>query len=37
MQRLVPQVLDLARQSARLGIQLTIDAEKRIVLISHWM
>jgi RHH-type proline utilization regulon transcriptional repressor/proline dehydrogenase/delta 1-pyrroline-5-carboxylate dehydrogenase len=28
MQRLVPQVLDLARQSARLGIQLTIDAEE---------
>src|SRR5450755_2902883 len=27
MQRLVPQVLDLARQAARLGIQLTIDAE----------
>jgi RHH-type transcriptional regulator, proline utilization regulon repressor / proline dehydrogenase / delta 1-pyrroline-5-carboxylate dehydrogenase len=28
MQRLVPQVLDLARQAARLGIQLTIDAEE---------
>src|SRR3984885_13089978 len=28
MQRLVPQVLELARQSARLGIQLTIDAEE---------
>jgi RHH-type proline utilization regulon transcriptional repressor/proline dehydrogenase/delta 1-pyrroline-5-carboxylate dehydrogenase len=28
MQRLIPQVLDLARQSARLGIQLTIDAEE---------
>ncbi len=28
MQRLVPQVQDLARQSARLGIQLTIDAEE---------
>src|SRR5258708_27439838 len=28
MQRLVPRVQDLARQSARLGIQLTIDAEE---------
>jgi RHH-type proline utilization regulon transcriptional repressor/proline dehydrogenase/delta 1-pyrroline-5-carboxylate dehydrogenase len=28
MQRLVPQVLELARQCARLGIQLTIDAEE---------
>jgi RHH-type proline utilization regulon transcriptional repressor/proline dehydrogenase/delta 1-pyrroline-5-carboxylate dehydrogenase len=28
MRRLVPQVLELARQSARLGIQLTIDAEE---------
>jgi RHH-type proline utilization regulon transcriptional repressor/proline dehydrogenase/delta 1-pyrroline-5-carboxylate dehydrogenase len=28
MQRLVPQVLALARQAARLGIQLTIDAEE---------
>jgi RHH-type transcriptional regulator, proline utilization regulon repressor / proline dehydrogenase / delta 1-pyrroline-5-carboxylate dehydrogenase len=28
MHRLVPQVLDLARQAARLGIQLTIDAEE---------
>src|SRR6202790_367656 len=28
MQCLVPQVLDLARQAARLGIQLTIDAEE---------
>ena len=28
MQRLVPQVLELARQAARLGIQLTIDAEE---------
>jgi RHH-type proline utilization regulon transcriptional repressor/proline dehydrogenase/delta 1-pyrroline-5-carboxylate dehydrogenase len=28
MQRLVPQVLELARRSARLGIQLTIDAEE---------
>jgi RHH-type proline utilization regulon transcriptional repressor/proline dehydrogenase/delta 1-pyrroline-5-carboxylate dehydrogenase len=28
MRRLVPQVLDLARRSARLGIQLTIDAEE---------
>ena len=28
MQRLVPQVADLARQAARLGIQLTIDAEE---------
>ncbi len=28
MQRLVPQVQELARQSARLGIQLTIDAEE---------
>jgi RHH-type transcriptional regulator, proline utilization regulon repressor / proline dehydrogenase / delta 1-pyrroline-5-carboxylate dehydrogenase len=28
MQRLVPQVLELARQSARLGIQFTIDAEE---------
>ena len=28
MQRLVPQALELARQAARLGIQLTIDAEE---------
>ena len=28
MRRLVPQALELARQSARLGIQLTIDAEE---------
>jgi RHH-type proline utilization regulon transcriptional repressor/proline dehydrogenase/delta 1-pyrroline-5-carboxylate dehydrogenase len=28
MQRLVPPVLELARQAARLGIQLTIDAEE---------
>ena len=28
MRRLVPQVLELARRSARLGIQLTIDAEE---------
>ena len=28
MQRLVPQVQELARQAARLGIQLTIDAEE---------
>ena len=28
MRRLLPQVLELARQSARLGIQLTIDAEE---------
>jgi RHH-type proline utilization regulon transcriptional repressor/proline dehydrogenase/delta 1-pyrroline-5-carboxylate dehydrogenase len=28
MQRLVPQVQELARQSSRLGIQLTIDAEE---------
>jgi RHH-type proline utilization regulon transcriptional repressor/proline dehydrogenase/delta 1-pyrroline-5-carboxylate dehydrogenase len=28
MRRLVPTVLELARQSARLGIQLTIDAEE---------
>jgi RHH-type proline utilization regulon transcriptional repressor/proline dehydrogenase/delta 1-pyrroline-5-carboxylate dehydrogenase len=28
MRRLAPQVLDLARQAARLGIQLTIDAEE---------
>src|ERR1700722_11354787 len=28
MRRLEPQVLDLARRSARLGIQLTIDAEE---------
>jgi RHH-type proline utilization regulon transcriptional repressor/proline dehydrogenase/delta 1-pyrroline-5-carboxylate dehydrogenase len=28
MQRLVPQVLALARQAAQLGIQLTIDAEE---------
>jgi RHH-type transcriptional regulator, proline utilization regulon repressor / proline dehydrogenase / delta 1-pyrroline-5-carboxylate dehydrogenase len=28
MQRLVPAVLDLARQAARLGIQLTVDAEE---------
>jgi RHH-type proline utilization regulon transcriptional repressor/proline dehydrogenase/delta 1-pyrroline-5-carboxylate dehydrogenase len=28
MQRLVPQALDLARQAARLGVQLTIDAEE---------
>src|SRR5580698_4470357 len=28
MRRLVPQVLDLARRAARLGIQLTIDAEE---------
>ena len=28
MHRLVPQVLELARRSARLGIQLTIDAEE---------
>ncbi|HEX3915244.1 MAG TPA: bifunctional proline dehydrogenase/L-glutamate gamma-semialdehyde dehydrogenase PutA [Steroidobacteraceae bacterium] len=28
MQRLVPQVQELARQSARLGVQLTIDAEE---------
>lgn len=28
MRRLVPQVLDLARQTARLGLQLTIDAEE---------
>jgi RHH-type proline utilization regulon transcriptional repressor/proline dehydrogenase/delta 1-pyrroline-5-carboxylate dehydrogenase len=28
MQRLVPQVKELARQTARLGIQLTIDAEE---------
>jgi RHH-type transcriptional regulator, proline utilization regulon repressor / proline dehydrogenase / delta 1-pyrroline-5-carboxylate dehydrogenase len=28
MRRLVPQVLDLARRSARHGIQLTIDAEE---------
>src|ERR1700678_4313637 len=28
MRRLVPQVLELARRAARLGIQLTIDAEE---------
>ncbi|MDP9087685.1 MAG: bifunctional proline dehydrogenase/L-glutamate gamma-semialdehyde dehydrogenase PutA [Pseudomonadota bacterium] len=28
MRRLVPQVLDLARQTARLGLQLTVDAEE---------
>jgi RHH-type proline utilization regulon transcriptional repressor/proline dehydrogenase/delta 1-pyrroline-5-carboxylate dehydrogenase len=28
IRRLAPQVLDLARQAARLGIQLTIDAEE---------
>jgi len=28
MHRLVPQALDLARQAARLGMQLTIDAEE---------
>ncbi|HEY2465135.1 MAG TPA: bifunctional proline dehydrogenase/L-glutamate gamma-semialdehyde dehydrogenase PutA [Steroidobacteraceae bacterium] len=28
LRRLVPQVLELARRSARLGIQLTIDAEE---------
>src|ERR1700736_6533228 len=28
MRRLAPRVLDLARQAARLGIQLTIDAEE---------
>ena len=28
MRRLVPQVLDLARQTAHLGLQLTIDAEE---------
>ena len=28
MRRLVPQVLDLTRRAARLGIQLTIDAEE---------